>query len=161
MTTIATDKSLQEHLLYLLNGDGAHVDFDAAVKDLPANLRGKRPQGVEHSPWEVLEHMRICLWDVLEFLRNPGHVPPEFPAGYWPGMQTPPDEKAWTRSVESFRADLKALQALISSRSTELLMPIPHADGQSILRKVMMIADHNAYHLGQLVLLRRLLGSWQ
>ena len=161
MTTIATDKSLQEHLFYLLNGDGAHVDFDTAVKDLPANLRGKKPRGATHSPWEVLEHLRICLWDVLEFLRNPMHVSPEFPAGYWPATQHPPDEKAWEGSVESFRTDLKALQDLVAGRSAELLKSLPHAEGQTILRKVMMIADHNAYHLGELVLLRRLLGAWE
>jgi DinB superfamily len=91
---MANDKSLREHLLNLLKGEGAHLDFEAAVKDLPATLRGKRPKGAEHSPWEVLEHLRIAQWDILEFSRNPKHVSPEFPKGYWPDAQAPPDEKA-------------------------------------------------------------------
>jgi hypothetical protein len=157
-----TDRSsLQQHLLYLLKGDGAHVDFEAAVKDLPAELHGKRPQGAGHSPWEVLEHLRICQWDVLESLRTPGHASPEFPAGYWPATQTPPDAHAWEKSVSAFRGDFETIVALVSAPSTDLLAPLPQGEGQTVLRKLMMLADHNAYHLGELVLLRRLLGGWQ
>lgn len=159
MTKTANDTSLQQHLLYLLKGDGAHVDFEAAVKDLPAALRGKKPKGAEHSPWEVLEHLRICQWDVLESLRNAKHASPEFPSGYWPETQTPPSEKAWQKSADAFRADFKAVVALASN--SDLLAPLPNAEGQTVLRKLLMLADHTAYHLGEMVLLRRLLGGWQ
>ncbi len=155
------EKSLREHLLNLLKGDGAHVDFGAAVKDLPANLRGKRPKSAEHSPWEVLEHLRIAQWDILEFIRNPKHVSPEFPSGYWPRSETPPNEKAWDQAAAAFRADLKAIGDLLTSDATDLFAPLPHAEGKTILREALLLADHNSYHLGELVLLRRLLGAWQ
>jgi DinB superfamily len=155
------DKSLRDHLLYLLNGGGAHLNFETAVKDLPAGLRGQRPKGAAHSPWEILEHMRIAQWDILEFARNANHVSPEFPGGYWPSAQAPPNEKAWERSVEAFRADLSAITELVANESRDLFARIPHGDGQTILREALLVADHNAYHLGQLVLVRRLLGAWQ
>ena len=155
------DKALREHLLNLLKGDGAHANFDAAVKDLPVSLRGKRPKGAEHSPWEVLEHLRIAQWDILEFSRNAKHVSPEFPSGYWPSAQAPPNETAWDKSADAFRSDLKAMAELIAKESTDLLAPIPRAEGKTMLREALLVADHNAYHLGELVLLRRLLGAWQ
>jgi len=155
-----SDKSLREHVLNLLKGEGAHANFEAAVKDLPAAVRGKRPPGAEHSPWEVLEHMRIAQWDILEFTRNAKHVSPDFPSGYWPAAQAPPDEKAWDKSLDAFRSDLRAMTELISNASTDLFAPIPHGEGKTILREALLVADHNAYHLGELVLLRRLLGAW-
>lgn len=158
---MANDASLRQHLLDLLNGGNAHADFDQAVANLPAELRGKRPQGAEHSPWEILEHLRIAQWDILEFSRDPQHKSPEFPSGYWPGAQEPPDENAWDRSVRSFRRDLHAMCDLASDESTDLFARIPHGDGQTILREALLTADHNAYHLGELVLLRRLLGAWK
>jgi len=161
MFYMASEKSLREHVIYLLNGGGAHVNLDDAVKNLPAELRGKRPKGAEHSPWELLEHMRIALWDILEFTRNPKHVSPQFPAGYWPASQAPPDGKAWDKSVNAFRADLKALADLVADERTDLLAPLAHGDGQTVLREALVAADHNAYHLGELVLLRRLLGAWK
>lgn len=158
---MAGDKALREHLVAVLTGGDAHADFDAAIKDLPAEARGKRPEGAEHSPWQVLEHMRIAQWDILEFTRNPKHVSPEFPAGYWPRTAAPPDAKAWEKSVAGFRTDLKAMVELVKKESTDLLAPIPHADGKTVMREALLLADHNAYHLGQLVLLRRLLGTWR
>jgi hypothetical protein len=158
--TMGSDKSLRQHLLKLLQGGEAHPDFEAAVKGLPAGLRGKRPPGAAHSPWEVLEHMRIAQWDILEFTRNPSHVSPEFPVGYWPNAPAPPNDKAWNKSADAFRADLKAMSELVANESNDLLAPIPHADGKTILREALLVADHNAYHLGALVLLRRLLGAW-
>ena len=155
------DKALREHLLNLLKSDGAHTDFESAIKDLPAGLRGKRPNGAVHSPWEVLEHMRIAQWDILEFSRNPKHVSPEFPSGYWPSTQAPPNEKAWDKSADAFRSDLKAMAELIANESTDLFAPIPHGEGKTILREALLVADHNAYHLGEFVVLRRLLGAWQ
>ena len=153
------DKSLREHLLFLLEGEGAHADFEKAAKDWPAALQGKRPKGSPHSPWELLEHLRIAQWDILEFSRNAGHVSPEFPSGYWPPSPAPPDAKAWDQSVDAFRADLRAVAQLVASESTDLFAEMPHADGQTILREVLLVADHNAYHIGQLMLLRRLLGA--
>ena len=154
------DKALRDHLLYLLTDGGAHLTFDAAVKDLAAALHGKRPKGAEHSPWELVEHMRIAQWDILEFTRTPKHKSPEFPKGYWPQAPAPPNEKAWQKSVNAFRADLKAMTELVANESTDLFAKIPHGDGQTVLREALLLADHNAYHLGQLVLVRRLLGAW-
>ena len=155
------DKSLREHVLYLLKGGGAHVKLDDAVKNVPVELRGKRPKGAEHSPWELVEHMRIAQWDILEFTRNPKHKSPEFPKGYWPAGQAPPDEKEWEKSVKAFHADLKAMTDLVADESTDLFAKIAHGEGQTVLREALLMADHNAYHLGQLVLERRLLGAWQ
>jgi DinB superfamily len=161
MESMKKQKSLQEHLVELLNGGHAHVDFDGAVKNWPANLQGMRPEGAAHSPWEVLEHMRLAQWDILEFTRNPKHVSPEFPAGYWPKTQAPPDSKAWSKSADAFRADLKAMIKIVQDKSTDLFAPLPHGDGQTVLREALLVADHNAYHLGELLLLRRLLGAWK
>ena len=157
---MGNDKALRQHVLDLLNGGNAHVDFDSAFKDLPAKLRGKRPKGAGHSAWEVLEHLRIAQWDILEFSRNPKHKSPEFPAGYWPRAQGPADGTAWDKSIQSFRKDLKALCDLVANQSTDLFAKIPHGDGQTILREALLAADHNAYHLGEVVLLRRVLGAW-
>jgi hypothetical protein len=154
------DKSLREHVVNLLKSDGAHANFESAVKDLQADLRGKRPKGGVHSPWEVLEHLRIAQWDILEFTRNPKHVSPEFPSGYWPSAQAPPDQKAWDKSIGAFRSDLNAMCEMIVNESTDLFAPIPHGEGKTILREALVLADHNAYHLGELVLVRRLLGAW-
>ncbi len=158
---MANDKALRQHLLDLLKGGNAHADFDTVFKDLPAKLRGKRPKGAEHSPWEVLEHLRIAQWDILEFSRNPHHKSPDFPAGYWPSTPAPPDEAAWDKSLESFRKDLKAMCNLVADESVDLYAKIPHGDGQTILREALLTADHNAYHLGEAVLLRRVLGAWR
>ena|ERR1700736_6540399 len=155
------DKAVREHLVKLLDGGQAHVTFEAAVKGLPVVLRGKRPKGVEHSLWEILEHMRIAQRDILEFSRDAKHVSPEWPSGYWPKTKTPPNDKAWAKSVRDFNTDLKAVRELVAADSTDLYAPIPHGDGQTILREVLLIADHNAYHLGELVLVRRLLGAWK
>jgi hypothetical protein len=158
---MANDKPVREHLLNLLEGGHAHVTFKAAVKGIPAALRGKRPKGVEHSPWEILEHMRIAQRDILEFSIDAKHVSPEWPSGYWPKTKTPPNDKAWTKSVRAFTADLESMRKLVAADSTDLYAPIPHGDGQTILREALLIADHNAYHLGELVLVRRLLGAWE
>lgn len=153
-------KVLREHLLYLLHGGGAHLHFDAAVDGLPVALRGARPAGVPHSPWRLLEHLRIAQWDILEFSRNPRHVSPKFPDGYWPTGDAPPDAGAWDRSVQAFRADLQAMCDLVADEATDLFAPIPHGEGQTVLREALLVADHNAYHLGELVVVRRALGAW-
>ena len=155
------DAGLRQHLLELLNGGHAHADFDTAVRNLPLAKRGKRPQGAEHSAWEILEHLRIAQGDILEFSRNPGHQSPDWPSGYWPATPAPPDEKSWDKSVRAFRRDLKAMGDLVNSPATDLFAPIPHGNGQTVLREALLVADHNAYHLGELVLLRRMLGAWK
>jgi hypothetical protein len=158
---MASDKPVREHIVKLLEGGQAHATFETAVKGLPAALRGKRPKGAEHSPWEILEHMRIAQWDILEFSRDPKHVSPAWPSGYWPKSKTPPNDKAWAKSVRAFNADLEAMRKLVAAESTDLYSPIPHGDGQTILREALLIADHDAYHIGELVLVRRLLGAWK
>lgn len=155
------DVSLRQHVLELLKGGHAHADFETAVKNVPVEARGKRPRGAEHSPWEVLEHLRIAQWDILEFSRDPKHKSPDWPGGYWPGKPAPPDEKAWDKSVRAFRKDLKSMCELVANESTDLFAKIPHGDGQTILREALLLGDHNAYHLGELVLVRRLLGAWK
>jgi hypothetical protein len=159
-TSADRDASLRKHLLELLNGGHAHATFDAAIRDLPPALRGKRPKGTEHSPWEVLEHLRIAQWDILDFTRNPNYQHLPWPEGYWPSSAAPPDSKAWDKSVRAFRRDLKAMCDLVADPATDLYARIPHGTGQNILREALLVADHNAYHLGELVLLRRLLGAW-
>ena len=158
---MAKDKALREHVLYLLMEGGAHATFESAIKGLPAALRGKRPKGAEHSPWEILEHMRLAQWDILEFSRDPKHVSPPWPAGYWPDKQAPPNDRAWSKSVQAFRADFESLCALVAEESVDPFAKIPHGTGQTILREALLVADHNAYHLGEMVLVRRLLGAWK
>ena len=152
---------LAEHLIYLLKGGGAHLSFDKAIAGLPAELRGAKPPGVPHTPWRLLEHLRIAQWDILEFTRDPHHVSPPWPEGYWPAGDAPPDARAWDRSVAAFRADLRAMQDLVADPATDLFTPLPHGEGQTALREALLVADHNAYHLGQLVVVRRLLGAWE
>lgn len=154
------DQALREHVLYLLRGGGAHLSFDEAIGDLPVHLRGARPPNIPHSPWRLLEHLRLCQWDILEFSINARHVSPRFPEGYWPATDSPPDEAAWDKSVAQFRADLQAMQDLVAHPNTDLFAKLPWGDGQTILREALLVADHNAYHLGQLVVVRRALGAW-
>jgi hypothetical protein len=154
------DQRLREHLLYLLRGGGAHLDFEAAFAHLPGELRGAKVPGVPHTPWRLLEHLRIAQWDILEFSRNPRHVSPPFPDGYWPEGDAPIDAAAWDRSLAAFRADLRAMQDLVSNPATDLFTPLGQGDGQTVLREALLVADHNAYHLGQLVVVRRALGAW-
>jgi hypothetical protein len=154
------DKSLRKHIVALLTEEHAHAGFDSAVKDLPPQLRGVRPEGAQHSPWELLEHIRLGQWDILEFTRDANHVSPKWPEGYWPATPAPPSDKAWDESVENFRRDLRGMVALVEDESLDLVAKIPHGTGQTILREALLAADHNAYHIGQLVIVRRLLGAW-
>ena len=155
------NQPLREHVLYLLKDGGAHVDFSAAIKGVPAALRGKRPKGADHSLWELLEHMRLAQWDILEFSRNPEHCSPDWPSGYWPAKPAPPSQNAWNDSVRAFRNNRDAMCELIADQSRDLFAPIPHGEGQTLLREGLLVADHNSYHLGQFILVRRLLGVWK
>jgi hypothetical protein len=155
------DKTLRVHLVFLLDGGGAHARFSDIVGDMPENLRGVKPEGLPHSAWMLLEHLRIAQLDILEFSRNPKHESPKWPEGYWPESEAPPNAVAWTKSVQQFRKDLKAVLELVENPKTDLYAKIPWGDGQTILREALLIADHNAYHLGQLLDVRRLLGAWK
>ena len=152
---------VREQVISLLRGGNAHVTFEDAVKNIAPKFRGAKPEGAEHTPWELLEHLRIAQWDILEFSRDPKHVSPDFPEGYWPKTAKPPSEAAWKKSIDSIKQDREAMIELVSNPKTDLYAKIPHGTGQNILREALLIADHNAYHLGQLVLLRRLLGAWK
>lgn len=154
-------QALRQHLLDLLKGGNAHVKFEEVVKDFPERLRGKKPEGQPHTAWRLLEHMRIAQWDILEFSRSSKHVSPEWEAGYWPEGEAPPSPAAWEKSVRQFRADLKAMQDLVADTSTDLYARIPWGDGQTVLREALLVADHNAYHLGEVLMIRRLLGAWK
>ena len=154
------EQPLREHVLYLLRDGGAHIDFEKAIGGLPPQLRGAKAAGLSFTAWRLLEHMRIAQWDILEFSRNPRHVSPQWPAGYWPETDAPPDDAAWEKSVKEFRAGRKSMEKLVANPASDLFAPIPHGEGQTLLREALLVADHNAYHLGQLVMLRRLLGAW-
>ena len=156
---MSQDRQLREHLVNLLSGGGAHIAYAEAVANLRPELRGEKPEALPFTPWRLIEHMRIAQWDILEFSRNPLHESPEWPDGYWPETDGPPDAKAWVRSIDQFLKDNQAMQDLVSAQSTDLYAEIPHGEGQTILREAMLVADHNAYHLGQLLVVRRLLGN--
>jgi len=155
------EKVLREHLRKALSWSEGHVDWKTAVAGFPPKARGEKPKGAPHSAWELLEHVRIAQWDILEFSRDAKHVSPDFPSGYWPETSAPPSEAAWEKSVKAFQSDLEAMGKLVADPKVDLVAPIPHGSGQTILREALLVADHNAYHLGQFVLLRRLLGTWK
>ena len=153
------DKAFREHVLNLLWSGDAHRDLDSEVENMPAEIRGKRPPGADHSPWELLEHMRIAQGDILEYSTgDANHVSPEFPGGYWPATPEPPSEAAWDDSVARFRADRDALAAIVNDESVDLFARIPHGNA-TMLAQILLAADHNTYHLGQLVLVRKILTS--
>lgn len=151
--------TLRQQLVDAMRGYQAHIDFDAALKDFPVSQAGAKPDGVPHSAWQLLEHMRIAQEDILEFSRDARHASPSWPEGYWPSTQAPPDEKAWRKSVEAFRKSGLEMQELIENPAQELLQPLEHGKGQTLLREALLIANHNSYHLGQLVLLKKMLAG--
>jgi hypothetical protein len=153
-----TPSAFRKELIAFFMEDPAHASFDAAVKDFPVALRGATPGGLPHSAYQLVEHLRIAQWDIMEYALNPKHKSPHFPDGYWPKSPNPPDAKAWDKSIASFRADRKKLVAALQKSAP--LAPILRANGQSLASKVVLLVDHNAYHLGQLILLRRLLNAW-
>jgi len=155
----SNDQALREHVLYLLRGGGAHIDFEKLIADFPRAAINRKVEHVPYTPWHVLEHIRIAQWDILEFSRNAAHVSPAWPEGYWPAPDAEADEAAWHKSIAAFRADLEALVQLIADPATDLFAPIPHGTGQTILREALLVADHNAYHLGVLATLKRLLAE--
>lgn len=150
---------LRQHLLNLLTKAEAHVDLRSTLMEFPVELRGSKPPGCPHTPWQLLEHMRIAQWDILAFSLNAKHSSPKWPEEYWPKTEAPPEPKAWQESVKQFLADLDSVCEMVKDAKRDLLAKIPHGDGQTYLREALLVADHNAYHLGQLVMVRRILGS--
>jgi uncharacterized damage-inducible protein DinB len=158
--TAQVNDALRNHLLRLLDWKDAHVSFDAAVAGIPPEARGVQPEGVPYSTWQLLEHLRLAQRDILEFCRNPAYVEPSWPDDYWPATVTPPSEAAWEESIARFRVDRDALKQLAAGPEPDLFATIPHGTGQTYLRELLLVAGHNAYHVGQLILVRRLLGLW-
>jgi hypothetical protein len=154
METLA---SLRRHIVNLLTKAEAHVDIRGELKNFPPKLRGLKPDGAPHTPWQLLEHMRIAQWDILRFSMDAKHVSPKWPEGYWPDSDSPPSSQAWEKSVRQFLRDLDAICKLVSDSKRDLFARIPHGTGQTLLREALLTADHNAYHLGQLVIVRRML----
>jgi len=153
-------EQLRQQLARMLDWHEAHADLGTASKDFPAELRGTVPPGMPYSAWQLLEHIRIALWDILEFSRDPKHKSPQWPEGYWPATVAPPDDDAWDKSMNSIRKHLEEMRKLVLNRSHDLFKPLAHGESHTLLREVLLAADHNAYHLGQLVLVRKSLGAW-
>lgn len=155
------DKILREQLAKVLDWNEAHADFHAAVDDFPTDQRGSVPKGFPYSAWQLLEHIRLALWDILEFSRDARHKSPKWPEGYWPKSAEPPSAGAWDKSVSAVDDHLAGMRELMSDPSRDLFAPLPHGQGQTLLRQALLVGDHNAYHIGQLVLLRKALGAWK
>lgn len=152
-----SEQALRKHVLALLRGRNAHISFDDFVVDFPVDACGRKIEGLPYTAWQVLEHMRIAQWDILEFSRDAAHVSPKFPKGYWPKPDALGNAELWNETVERFREDLKQMEILVADQSVDLLAKIPHGKGQTILREALLVADHNAYHLGALLVMSRML----
>ena len=158
---MTNEKSLRKHLVELLDGGHAYAPFDKIIAGFPPKFRGEIPNGLPHSAWMLLEHLRFTQWDILDFSQNPKYVTPKWPDDYWPKSPSPPSTAAWDKSIKSFQDDLDAMKMLVSDPTTDLFAKIPWGDGQSVLREALLVADHNAHHLGQLIDVRRLVGAWK
>lgn len=156
---MSDNKQLRDHLLYLLGGGGAHLNFESLTTDFPLANINEKVTGVPYTPWQLLEHMRLAQWDIVRFSIDADHVSPKFPEGYWPAPDSQADNRRWNDTLEGFRTNLKEMERLVADQSTDLFAEIKHGDGQTILREVLLIADHNAYHLGALALLKRTLNG--
>jgi uncharacterized damage-inducible protein DinB len=155
-----SDEALREQIAKMLDWEETHAGFDTAVSDLPPALQGKQPAGLPYSPWQLLEHLRISQHDILDFCLNPKYREISWPDDYWPSAAAPKSAGAWTESVQQFKQDRSALQRLARDPSIDLHARIPHGTGQTYLRELLLVADHTAYHLGELIVVRRLLGAW-
>lgn len=159
---MSNDAEIRRQILWLLNSENAHATFEAAIDGLPAGLRGVRPAELPHSVWELVEHLRIAQWDIVEFTLDPQHPSPAWPEGYWPPQAAPAGEEQWQHSVEQFRADLQRMAAIVSDPARNLLAPLDgKPGGPTVMREALLLSDHNAYHIGQIVLVRRLLHAWR
>lgn len=155
-----TTDIIRDHLVRLLSWQDAHVGFDAAIEGIPEALRGVQPAGLNYSLWQLLEHMRIAQHDILDFCRNPNYEEMAWPDNYWPQRQAPESQSAWYNSIQQFHDDNESLKQLALDPQLDLTSKIPHGSGQTYVRELLLVADHNAYHIGQLVIVRRLLGIW-
>ncbi len=155
-----TERGIRDQLVDLLRGGNAHMDFDQAVDQFPLKYLNSHPPNSEYTPWRLLEHMRIAQWDILEFIGNPNHVSPPWPEGYWPPEAEKADQRKWKKTIGTFRQDLQAMQAMVKDPNTSLFASLAHAKGYTILREVLVLADHNAYHIGEFAILRQIMGTW-
>jgi hypothetical protein len=156
-----SDESLvRKELVALLAGSNSHMGFEGVIKDFPLQHINSRASGVPYSPWHFLEHMRIAQWDILEFIRNPDHISPDYPEGYRPRAEEKADENRWHKTVRDFRADLHALQDLVTDPAIDLYAPMTHTPKYTILREILVVADHNSYHTGELAMLRQVMDLW-
>jgi len=158
---MSKDSVLRQQLLQLLRGRNAHMSLEDAVANFPQEFINVRPPNVTYTPWHLLEHIRIAQWDILEFVRDPEHVSPEWPDGYWPPADAEADHELWRQTLELFEQDLQAVEGLVGDVDIELTTDIPHAPGYTILREVLLVADHNAYHVGEFAIVRQLMGTWR
>ena len=156
-----SDKVVREQLLSLLRGGNAHLNFDQAVADFPIQNINTRPPNISYTPWYLLEHLRIAQWDILEFIRDPKHVSPTWPEGYWPPENEEADPARWEKTICEFGADMETLQDMVVDQQVNLYAPIPHAPDYTILREILLVADHNAYHIGEFAILRQVMDNWQ
>jgi hypothetical protein len=155
-----TQKIVRKQLLELLGGGHAHMDVDQAVARFPMEAINSSPPGSDYTPWRLLEHIRIAQWDILEFVRNPQYVSPPWPVGYWPAMEEIADEQKWEQTLQRLHKDRRDMLALVENAETDLLADLPHAPGYTILREVLVLADHNAYHLGEFAMMREVMKTW-
>ena len=154
------DTLVREQLRELLEGGNAHMTFDEAVANFPREHMNSKAPNVPYTPWHLLEHIRLAQWDILEFIRNPHYVSPTWPEGFWPAEVAQADEVAWEKTIASLRADLQSLLEIVNDPTVNLYTPIPHGDGQNILREILVVSDHNAYHIGEFATLRQVMGTW-
>lgn len=157
---MSADQVVREQLLALLRGGNAHMSFEQAIADFPLAAINTNPPNVPYKPWHILEHLRITQWDILEFIRNPNHVSPDWPISYWPDPGQDADQAQWDQTIQSFRSDQGALQEIVADPATDLYGQIPHAPGYTIFREILVVSDHNAYHLGEFAILRQVMGTW-
>jgi hypothetical protein len=155
-----TNQIMREQLLALLRGGHAHMTFDEAVAGFPLEYINRKPPNVPYTPWHLLEHLRICQWDILEFIRNPDHISPDWPAGVWPSPDAQADAAQWQQTIAAFRADLEALERLAQNPETDLFAPLPQGLPYTIFREIMVVANHNSYHIGEFAILRQVMNTW-
>jgi hypothetical protein len=154
------DEVVREQLLALLRGGNAHMSFDQAVADFPMEQVNTQPPGLPYTPWRLLEHIRIAQRDILDFIRDPAYVSPEWPEGYWPSQGEEADETRWRQTIEGLRADRRELEKIVSNPDTDLSAPMPQGQKYTVLREILVAADHNAYHIGEFALMREAMGAW-
>lgn len=156
-----TDKIVRDHLIALLDGGSAHMGFNDVVANFPLDKINIYPPNVSYTPWHLIEHLRIAQWDILEYIRNPAYESPEWPVGYWPSPDAKTDLDGWQRTIDRFREDLRAIREIATDPATDLYAPIPHGyGGHTVLREILLVADHNAYHIGELGILRQVMQAW-